>query len=115
MAVLCVLRINATYLQDRPNETILQGGSMKSRLATILAALLLGSAGLAYSQGVASDVDKAAKDTGKETKKVAKKTGKGTEKAAEKTEDTTEAAAKKTGHATKKGAKDVGHGVKKSA
>jgi len=41
---------------------------MKSRLGMILAAMLVSSASLAYSQGVGSDVDKAAKDTADVTK-----------------------------------------------
>ena len=77
---------------------------MKLKLATILTAGLLSLSSGLYAQGVASDVDKAAKDTGHATKTAAKDTAKGTEKAA-----------KKTGHGIKTGAKDVGHGVKKGA
>src|SRR5437762_9969499 len=79
--------------------------AMKSRLGMILAAMLVSSASLAYSQGVGSDVDKAAKDTADVTKTAAHKTAKGTEKAADKTADATKDAAKDTGHATKKAAR----------
>ena len=86
---------------------------MKARWMLAVAAMLLGLASFAYSQGVGSDVDKAAdktadatkdaaKDTAHETKKVAKKTAHATEKAADKTADATKDAAKDTAHGTKK-------------
>jgi uncharacterized protein HemX len=76
---------------------------MRSRLSMLLAVILaLGVVG--FAQGVASDVGKAAKDTGHATEKGAKKTAHGTKKTAE-----------KTGHGTKKGVRRVAHGVKKGA
>ncbi len=41
---------------------------MKSKLAAILAAALLSTASVAFSQDATQDVDKAAKDTGHATK-----------------------------------------------
>jgi hypothetical protein len=76
---------------------------MRSKLSMLLAVILaLGVVG--FAQDAASDVGKAAKDTGKATETASKKTAHGTEKAAE-----------KTGHGAKKGVKGVVHGVKKGA
>src|SRR5512143_1049951 len=103
------------HTHSHPNFSVKQERSMKLKLAAILTAGLLSVSSGLYAQGVATDVDKAAKDTGHATKTAAKDTAKGTEKAADKTGEVTEKAAKKTGHGIKKGAKDVGHGVKKGA
>jgi hypothetical protein len=93
----------------------IKGGNMKSKFITIFAAALLSSASFAYSQGVATDVDHAAKDSAHATKVAAKDTAKGTDKAAHKTGSVTKSAARKTGHAVKTGAKDTGKGTKKAA
>lgn len=76
---------------------------MKSKLGPALAFVLLCSVSFMYAQ-VATDADKAAKDTGHATKVAAKDTAHGTDKAA-----------KKTGHGLKTGAKGVGKGIKKGA
>ena len=80
---------------------------MKFKLATILAALLLGATSFVFCQDVATDADKTAKDAGHDTKVAAQKTGHATEKAADKTGDATKTAATKTGHAAKTGAADT--------
>src|SRR5579862_8197766 len=48
---------------------------MKFKLVTILAALLLGATSFVFSQDVATDADKTAKDAGHDTKVAAQKTG----------------------------------------
>jgi hypothetical protein len=91
------------------------GGNMRTKFTAIFATTLLCLTPFAFSQDVAHDVDKAAKDTGHATKTAAKDTAKGTEKAADKTGHATKTVAKKTGHATKTAAKDTAKDTKKAA
>jgi hypothetical protein len=103
---------------------------MKVKLSAVFTAILTFNT-LVVVQGMASDVGKAAKDTGRVTGKAAQETahgavkatkitvhgseraavatGRGTEKAAKGTEN----AAKATAKGTEKGAEKTGHSVKK--
>ena len=71
---------------------------MKLKLSLAVLAL----AAFAYGQDAASDVKKAAEDTGHATKTAAKKTGHATAKAADKTADATKDA-RSSSHATQGG------------
>jgi hypothetical protein len=92
--------------------------TMKFKHSIVLVSILaLGAIGSA--QDVASDVDRAAKDTGRVTEKAAKETGrrvkdgvKGVDKGTKDAGRATEKGGKKTGRVITKGAEDVGHGVK---
>jgi hypothetical protein len=104
---------------------------MKVKLSVVFTAILTFST-LVVAQGMASDVGKAAKDTGRVTGKAAQKTAHGTVKATrvtvhgseraavatgrgtEKAAKGTEKAAKATAKGTEKGAEKTGHGVKKA-
>src|SRR5207249_10226033 len=89
------------------------GREMKVRSLTVLVTILaLGTVGLA--QHVVSEVEKAAKTTGRVTEKAAKKIAHGTVKAAKETAQRGEKAASETGRGTEKAAKETEKTAKKT-
>ena len=95
---------NCAYPEVKTEIPILKEKKIVRSKLSMLLTVILALGAMGFAQGVASDVGKAAKDTGQATEKAGKKTAHGTEKVAD-----------KTAHSTKKGVRRVAHGVKKGA
>jgi hypothetical protein len=95
-----------------------KGEEMKVKSVTqvlTLTVALFAFATVGFADGVATEVGKAGKTTGKATAKAAEKTAKGTARGSEDVAKGTEKVAKGTAHGTEKAAEKTGHGVKEAA